>query len=78
MNKVRVLLVEDHTLVRAGFRALLEKLEGIQVIGEVSNGRDALKMSKEMAPEVVLMDIAMPESEWARSHEPNATGMPRN
>ncbi|MBA2485146.1 MAG: response regulator transcription factor [Nitrospira sp.] len=61
MNKVRVLLVEDHTLVRAGFRALLEKLEGIQVIGEVSNGRDALKMSKEMAPEVVLMDIAMPE-----------------
>ncbi|MBA3753006.1 MAG: response regulator transcription factor [Nitrospira sp.] len=48
-------------MVRAGFRALLEKLEGIQVIGEVSNGRDALKMSKEMAPEVVLMDIAMPE-----------------
>ncbi len=61
MNKVRVLLVEDHTLVRAGFRALLEKLEGIQVIGEVSNGRDALKISKEMEPEVVLMDIAMPE-----------------
>ncbi|MGD9727272.1 MAG: response regulator [Nitrospiraceae bacterium] len=61
MGKVRVLLVEDHTLVRAGFRALLEKLEGVQVIGEVSNGRDALKVSKELQPDVVLMDIAMPE-----------------
>ena len=61
MNKVRVLLVEDHTLVRAGFRALLEKLEGIQVIGEVSNGRDALKICRDLEPEVVLMDIAMPE-----------------
>ena len=61
MGKVRVLLVEDHTLVRAGFRALLEKLEGVQVIGEVSNGRAALKVSKELQPDVVLMDIAMPE-----------------
>ncbi|HPV83840.1 MAG TPA: response regulator transcription factor, partial [Nitrospira sp.] len=59
MNKIRVLLAEDHTLVRAGFRALLEKLEGIQVIGEVSDGRDALRVCKELGPEVVLMDIAM-------------------
>jgi DNA-binding NarL/FixJ family response regulator len=61
MNKVRVLLAEDHTLVRAGFRVLLEKLEGVQVIGEVSDGRAALKVSKELQPDVVLMDIAMPE-----------------
>ncbi|WP_447603912.1 response regulator [Nitrospira sp. Nam80] len=61
MNKVRVLLAEDHTLVRAGFRALLEKLEGVQVIGEVSDGRAAFKVSKELQPDVVLMDIAMPE-----------------
>lgn len=59
MNKIRVLLAEDHTLVRAGFRALLEKLEGIQVVGEVSDGRDALRVAKELDPEVVLMDIAM-------------------
>lgn len=45
---IRVFLAEDHTLVRAGFRALLEKLEGIQVIGEVSDGRDALRVSKEL------------------------------
>ena len=60
-SKVRVLLAEDHTLVRAGFRALLEKLEDVQVIGEVSDGRAALKASKELKPDVVLMDIAMPE-----------------
>ncbi|MBP8117147.1 MAG: response regulator transcription factor [Nitrospira sp.] len=60
MNRIRVLLAEDHTLVRAGFRALLEKLDGILVVGEVSDGREALKVSKEIVPDVVLMDIAMP------------------
>ena len=60
MTKTKVLLAEDHTLVRAGFRALLEKLDGVQVIGEVSDGREALRMSKEAEPDVVLMDIAMP------------------
>ncbi len=60
MNEIRVLLAEDHTLVRAGFRALLEKLDGILVVGEVSDGREALKVSKEIVPDVVLMDIAMP------------------
>jgi len=55
-----VLLAEDHTLVRAGFRALLEKVEGVQVIGEVSDGQDALRMARELQPDVVLMDIAMP------------------
>jgi DNA-binding NarL/FixJ family response regulator len=59
-TKVRVLLAEDHTLVRAGFRALLEKVEGVQVIGEVSDGLDALRVAKEGRPDVVLMDIAMP------------------
>ena len=60
MNRIRVLLAEDHTLVRAGFRALLEKLDGILVVGEVSDGLEALKVSKEIVPDVVLMDIAMP------------------
>lgn len=60
MNRISVLLAEDHTLVRAGFRALLEKLDGIVVVGEVSDGREALKVSKEIVPDVVLMDIAMP------------------
>ena len=60
MNDARVLLVEDHTLVRAGFRVLLEKIHGVVVIGEVSDGLTAVKLSKELDPDVVLMDIAMP------------------
>ncbi len=60
MSTVRVILAEDHTLVRAGFRALLEKLDGVQVIGEVSDGREAFSMAKELDPDIILMDIAMP------------------
>ncbi|MBA5869919.1 MAG: response regulator [Nitrospira sp. CR2.1] len=59
MNRIRVLLAEDHTLVRAGFRALLEKLENVEVVGEVSDGRDAVRVAGEVTPDVVLMDIAM-------------------
>lgn len=59
MKKIRVLLAEDHTLVRAGFRALLEKMDEVAVIGEVSDGREAVRVSKELKPDVVLMDIAM-------------------
>ena len=60
MMTVRILLADDHTLVRAGFRALLEKLDGVQVIGEVSDGREAFSMAKELDPDIILMDIAMP------------------
>jgi DNA-binding NarL/FixJ family response regulator len=60
MANIRVLLVEDHTLVRAGFRALLEKIEDLQVVEEVSDGRTAVQRSKDLEPDVVLMDIAMP------------------
>ena len=59
MNDARILLVEDHTLVRAGFRMLLEKIPGIVVIGEVSDGLSAIKLAKDLEPDVVLMDIAM-------------------
>ncbi len=61
MNKIRVVLADDHNLVRAGIRALLEKLEDIEVIAEVRDGREAIRISKEAGPQVVLMDIAMAE-----------------
>jgi DNA-binding NarL/FixJ family response regulator len=60
MGLTRVLIADDHTLVRAGIRALLEKLPEIQVVAEASDGRDALQMVKTHQPDVVLMDIAMP------------------
>jgi DNA-binding NarL/FixJ family response regulator len=56
----RVLLADDHTLVRSGIRALLERLPGVDVIGEASDGREVLDLVKAQRPDLVLMDISMP------------------
>lgn len=61
LKTIRVLLVDDHDLVRSGFRALLETLDGIQVVGEASDGREALTRIATHHPDVVLMDISMPK-----------------
>jgi DNA-binding NarL/FixJ family response regulator len=57
---VRVLLADDQTLVRSGFRLVLERGEGIEVIGEASNGAEAVERARRERPDVVLMDIRMP------------------
>ena len=57
---IRVILADDHTLVRAGIRALLEKMPGVEVIGEADDGREVLDLVKLHRPNVVLMDISMP------------------
>jgi DNA-binding NarL/FixJ family response regulator len=59
MAPIRVILVDDHSLVRAGLRALVEKLPDIQVVGEASDGREALKLVETLTPDLVLMDLAM-------------------
>ena len=56
---MRILLADDHALVRAGIRSLLEKIAGVQVVGEASNGREALELVRKELPNLVLMDIAM-------------------
>jgi DNA-binding NarL/FixJ family response regulator len=61
MDLIEVLLADDHALVRAGIRSLLEKLAGIKVVAEAGNGLQALNLVAEHHPQVVLMDIAMPE-----------------
>ena len=58
---IRVVLVDDHTLVRAGIRNLLETLEGVFIVAEADNGRDALALAKLHNPELVVMDISMHE-----------------
>jgi DNA-binding NarL/FixJ family response regulator len=60
VKPVSVILADDHTLVRAGIRALLEKLPEVRVIGEAGDGRAVLNLVKAQPPDVVLMDIAMP------------------
>ncbi len=61
MSQIRVLLADDHTLVRSGFRALLDQLEGVDVVGEAADGREALRLVGQHRPHIVLMDITMPE-----------------
>jgi len=60
MSKIRVLVVDDHTIVRDGICALLGLSSDIEVVGEASNGREALEMITSIEPDVVLMDMAMP------------------
>jgi len=59
-KKIRVLLVDDHSLVRRGFRRLLEDDPSIVVVGEGSNGEEAIRLVGELKPDVVVMDSAMP------------------
>ena len=60
-KKIRVLLAEDHTLVRQGFRRILEDDPGITVVGEARTGLEAIEQCKELKPDIVVMDLSMPE-----------------
>jgi DNA-binding NarL/FixJ family response regulator len=60
VEPIRVLIADDHKLVRAGIRALLERLPGISVVAEANDGREVLRLVKQHKPHLVLMDIAMP------------------
>jgi DNA-binding NarL/FixJ family response regulator len=77
IKPIRVILADDHTLVRAGIRALLEKLPGVKVIGEASDGREVLNLVKTQRPEVVLMDIAMPGLNGLEAAERLARDLPK-
>jgi len=57
---IRVLLVEDHTLIRAGLRALLDKMEGVEAVGEAGDGHNGLALVDSLQPDVILMDITLP------------------
>jgi DNA-binding NarL/FixJ family response regulator len=61
-NKTTVLLVDDHALVRRGFRRLLEDDPSIEVVGEANNGDEAIRLVDELKPAVIVMDAAMPET----------------
>jgi two-component system response regulator NreC len=58
---MKILLADDHKLMREGLRVLLEKLSGITIVGEADNGVSAVRMARDLKPDLVLMDIAMPD-----------------
>ena len=60
LKPTRVLLVDDHALVRAGIRALINRLPGIEVVAEAGDGREALRLIEQLQPDVALLDITMP------------------
>jgi len=57
--RIRVLLVDDHELLREGLRSILEKDENVEIVGEASNGRDAVALSRTLHPDVVIIDVGM-------------------
>ena len=66
---IRVLIAEDHLMVRAGIRALLEKAGDIHVMGEASNGQEAIEMTEALKPDVLIMDIMMPRMNGIQAAE---------
>lgn len=60
MKPIQVLLADDHALVRAGIRALLERIDRVEVVGEAGDGLQALELIKQLAPDIVLLDLTMP------------------
>ena len=76
-DKISVLIVDDHAVVRQGLRTFLELHDDIQIAGEAANGRAAVEMVKQFKPDVVLMDLIMPEMDGiAATREISALGMP--
>ena len=61
MDKIGVLIVDDHAVVRQGLRTLLELQEGIEIVGEAANGLESVAQTRQFLPDVVLMDLVMPE-----------------
>ena len=60
MNKIKILLADDHTILRSGLKLILDQEMDIEVVGEVEDGRECIKMVEELSPDVILMDIGMP------------------
>ncbi len=60
-SKTKILMVEDHKLLRVGLKSIFEDFEDLEIVGEAENGIEAVKLAKELKPDVILMDIGLPE-----------------
>ena len=64
MEKIKVMLADDHTLVREGLKQLLMTFENIEVIGEAEDGVEAIDLVQKIQPDIFIMDISMPKMRW--------------
>ena len=75
MKKIRVLIADDHAVVRMGFVSLLESERDVAVSGEAGNGEEAVRLTAETQPDVVLMDLVMPKMDGAEATADEALTM---
>jgi DNA-binding NarL/FixJ family response regulator len=61
MKRIRILLVDDHAVVRQGFKMILSAESDMEIVGEAGNGREAVELAEQLRPDIVVMDVAMPE-----------------
>src|SRR5450756_1939970 len=61
MKRIRILLADDHAVVRQGFKMILSAQPDMEIVGEAGNGREAVELAERLQPDVVVMDVAMPE-----------------
>ena len=76
-RKIRVLLADDHTVVRQGFRLILAAQPDMEILGEAGNGREAVEMAERLEPDIVVMDVAMPELNGIEATRRLAKSAPR-
>jgi two-component system response regulator NreC len=76
-KKTRILLADDHSVVRSGFRMILDAQADLEVVGEVANGREAVEQATALQPDVVIMDVTMPELNGIEATRRIAAALPK-
>ncbi len=61
MKRIRIVLADDHAVVRQGFKMILDAQPDMEIVGEAANGREAIELAEQLRPEIIVMDVAMPE-----------------
>lgn len=77
MSKIRLVMVDDHEIVRAGLRMLLQTQPDIEIVAEADNGRDAVARARELQPDIVLMDVALPDVDGFEATQQIKRALPR-
>jgi len=76
MKRIRILLADDHAVVRAGFKMILSAQADMEIVGEAGNGREAVESAEALKPDIVVMDVAMPELNGIEATRRLATSLP--